>query len=294
MRVLTSFVTICAVAFCLAIGLATNAFAAETTGSSALLQARAAWDRGALSESEGFYRDALAAGGLAPSEVIEGYVRLGAARASSGKKAQAIAAFRAAAILDPNFAVPPEAGPTGGTLAARARKDTAKIGAIELTLSAPKRAPIGKPFSVLVQLDSAHIPIVAKLAVVARDGTSGKETRLEAPPGTNTEIEIPSNLTLPGANLSLRADALDAHDNRLASAEEHVRIGDAAEPVAAATPASPAKAKAEAPSRSSGFWSTPWPYVIGGVALASVGTAVYFGTRPPDQVSVGAVDVGPR
>lgn len=271
-----------------------NARAADTAGAAALRQARAAWDRGAVSESEGYYRDALAAGGLAPAEVIEGYVRLGAARASAGKKAQAIAAFRAAAILDPKFAVPPEAGPTGNTLAARARKDTAKIGAIDLSLSAPKQAPIGKPFTVLVQLDSAHVPIVAKLAVVARDGTSGKETRLEAPVGTNTEIEVPSNLTMPGANLTLRADALDAHDNRLASAEEHVQIGDGAAAVATKTSTAPAAAKSEAPSRSSGFWSTPWPYVIGGVALASVSTAVYFGTRPPDQVSVGSVDVRPR
>lgn len=293
MRVLISFVTMGVAALCFAT-FATTAFAADSSGAAALRQARAAWDRGAVSESEGYYRDALAAGGLAPPEVIEGYVRLGAARASAGKKAQAVAAFRAAAILDPKFAIPPEAGPTGSALAARARKDTAKIGAIQLTLSAPKQAPVGKPFTVLVQLDSAHVPIVAKLAVVARDGTSGKETRLEAPVGTNTEIEVPSNLTMPGANLTLRADALDAHDNRLASTDEHVQIGDGATAVATKTSTAPAAAKTETPSRSSGFWSTPWPYVIGGVALASVSTAVYFGTRPPDQVSVGAVDVRPR
>ena len=42
------------------------------------------------------------------------------------------------------------------------------------------------------------------------------------------------------------------------------------------------------------FWSTPWPYVIGGVALAGAGAAVYFGTRPSDAVSVGPVNVGTR
>jgi hypothetical protein len=40
-----------------------------------------------------------------------------------------------------------------------------------------------------------------------------------------------------------------------------------------------------------GFWSSPWPYVIGGVALAGAGTAVYFGTRPSEQVAVGAPTV---
>ena len=39
------------------------------------------------------------------------------------------------------------------------------------------------------------------------------------------------------------------------------------------------------------FWSSPWPYIIGGIAVVGAGTAVYYGTRPPQTVTVGAVGV---
>jgi len=40
-----------------------------------------------------------------------------------------------------------------------------------------------------------------------------------------------------------------------------------------------------------GFWSSPWPYVIGTVALAGAGAAAYFTLRPADDVSVGSARV---
>jgi len=43
-----------------------------------------------------------------------------------------------------------------------------------------------------------------------------------------------------------------------------------------------------------GFWASPWPYVIGGVALAAGGAAVYLGTRPTDDVMVGGASVRVR
>jgi hypothetical protein len=46
--------------------------------------------------------------------------------------------------------------------------------------------------------------------------------------------------------------------------------------------------------KSGGFWSTAWPYVLGGVALAAGGAAVYLGTRPTDDVTVGAARVTTR
>lgn len=269
--------------------------AGRAPGSEPLRQARAAWDRGDVSAAEPFYRQALEAGGLAPSEVLEGYVRLGAARAAVGKKDQALAAFRAASILDPAFAVPPEAGPKAGGIAARARQDTASVGGIQLSMDAPHEAPSGKPVAVVVKLDAAHVSIVNKLVLVVRDGTSGKETTVMAPSETNAELEVPSSMTLPGAELVLRADALDNHQNRLASVEERLRIGGGASAQAAPSKASSSSEKHEATSKSGGnFWSTPWPYIIGGIALAGAGTAVYYGTRPPDQVSVGQVNVQPR
>ena len=280
------------------------AYASESAaGGPALRQARAAWDKGALDTAEPLYREALEKGGLAPTDVLEGYVRLGSIRASNGKKEQAIAAFRAASILDSTFAVPTEAGPKGPAYAAQAKKDTAKIGSIQLSIKAPKEATSGKPFTVSALLDSSHIPIVAKIGLVARDGTSGKEVVAEGKPGESVDLEVSSDLTMPNASILVRVDALDRQGNRLASAEERVRVpesGTAA--VAAAGSASKEASTASSSSsgtaggdsgvrKGGGFWSSPWPYLIGGVALASAGTAVYFGTRPTAQVAVGQVGV---
>jgi hypothetical protein len=279
---------------------AAPAYASESAaGGPALRQARAAWDKGALETAEPLYREALEKGGLAPTDVLEGYVRLGSIRAANGKKDQAVAAFRAASILDSTFAVPTEAGPKGPAYAAQAKKDTAKIGSIQLTLKAPKEATSGKPFTVTASLDSAHIPIVAKIGLVARDGTSGKEVVAEGKPGESVELEVASDLTMPNASILVRVDALDRQGNRLASAEERVRVpeGGTAAAGAGSKEGSSTASSSSPPGSDSGvrkgggFWSSPWPYVIGGVALASAGTAVYFGTRPTAQVAVGQVGV---
>jgi hypothetical protein len=288
---------------CFVLGtLAAPAYASETAaGGPALRQARAAWEKGNLDIAEPLYREALEKGGLAPGDVLEGYVRLGSIRASLGKRDQAIAAFRAASILDSTFAVPSEAGPKGPAYAAQAKKDTAKIGSIQLTLKAPKEVTSGKSFTVTASLDGAHIPIVAKLGLVARDGTSGKEATAEGKPGESAELEVPAEVTMPSASILVRVDALDGHGNRLASAEERVRVpeGGVAAGGGSNAKAEPSSAGASASSagadtgvrKGGGFWSSPWPYVIGGVALAGAGTAVYFGTRPSEQVAVGAPSV---
>ncbi len=282
---------------------AAPAFASESAaGGPALRQARAAWDKGNIDTAEPLYREALEKGGLAPTDVLEGYVRLGSIRAANGKKDQAIAAFRAASILDSTFAVPTEAGPKGPAYAAQAKKDTAKIGSIQLSIKAPKEATSGKSFTVTASLDSSHVPIVAKIGLVARDGTSGKEVVAEGKPGESVDLEVASELTMPNASILVRVDALDRQGNRLASAEERVRVpeggtaaagaGSSKESSSASSSSSSSPSGADSGVRKGGgFWSSPWPYVIGGVALASAGTAVYFGTRPTAQVAVGQVGV---
>lgn len=291
---------------------ASRAVAAETApGSPALRQARAAWERGSFKTAEPLYREAIEKGGLAPDEVLEGYVRLGAIRARHSKKQQAIAAFRAAAILDADFVVPPQAGARGAAYAARARKDTAKIGSIKLKVEAPKETPAGKPFKVRAELDAAHVAIIAKITLVAKDGTSGKEATLDAEPKESVDLDVPSDVTLPNASILVRVAAVDSHDNRLASTEERVKVPEAAPIVAAVPVPEPTGKSASSPPKASplvgftpppdsdrrrggGFWSSPWPYVIGGVALAGAGAAVYFGTRPSDDVSVGQVGIRTR
>jgi hypothetical protein len=292
---------------CLAtVAAAPPARAAEPpAGAPALRQARTAWEEGKPATAEPLYREAIERGGLAPDEVLEGYVRIGAARSAAGKKDQAIAAFRAASILDASFAVPPEAGPKGHGYASRAKRDTARIGSIKVSVQAPKEAPSGKSFHVTALIDTAHLPIVKKVGLYAKDGTSGKEATLDAATDSSVDFEVPADVTMPSASILVRVDALDGHQNRLGSAEARVKVPEAEPAPAAAVVAGGAAAgstttpftpppKNEETRHGGGFWSTPWPYVIGAVALAGAGAAVYFGTRPSDQVAVGQVGVQTR
>jgi hypothetical protein len=298
--------TWCVVAFSVALFAVTtsDAWAADgAPGAAALRQARVAWDRGSLETAEPLYREALEKGGLSPTEVLEGYVRLGSIRAALGKKDSAMRAFVAAAILDEKFSIPSEAGPKGHTLAEKARRDTAKIGSIQLAVQVPKEAASGKAFKVTATLDKSHMPIVNKIGLTAKDGTTGKEVTLDAKPEESVEFEIAGDITLPGASILVHIDALDAHQNRLASAEERVKVAeDKGAPSGAGAGAKEKDSITTAPlgkpqvgdagvRRGGGFWSSPWPYVIGGIAIAGAGAAVYFGTRPSESVSVGQVNV---
>jgi hypothetical protein len=106
---------------------------------------------------------------------------------------------------------------------------------------------------------------------------------------------VPARMTLPDASLLVRVHARDGNDNELAEAERRVHI--AAAPAIVAQGAlsalgSPSRKDDRGGSRSSGgFWSSPWPYVIGGAALAAGGVTTWFLTRPTDNVDVGAVRV---
>jgi hypothetical protein len=289
----------------LCMSLAGAALAADTSaGGPALRQARAQWDRGSLEQAELLYREALEKGGLAPSEVLEGYVRLGSIRAALKKKDQAFAAFRAASILDATFTVPTEAQALGLQLADKAKRDTAKIGSIQLAIQVPKETAAAKSFKVTATLDKGHLPIVSKIGVTAKDGTTGKEISLDAKPDESVEFEIGSDITLPGASILIHVDALDGHANRLASAEDRVRVPDSGAGVAPAvatnntqssttssgtTTTTTKQADTVAPIRhGGGFWSSPWPYVIGGIAVAGIGTSIFFATRPAENIAVGA------
>jgi hypothetical protein len=288
---------------------ASSALAAGDTapGGPALRQARAAWDRGSLEQAEPLYREALEKGGLAPQEVLEGYVRLGSIRAALGKKDQALAAFRAASIIDATFTVPAEAQQKGITLADKAKRDTQKIGSIQLSVDVPKETAAGKAFKVTAKLDKGHLPIVNKIGVTAKDGTTGKEIALDAKPDESVEFEIGSEITLPGASILVHVDALDSHQNRLQSVEERVRVpegGGSTVSSSSSTSSSsgpsstirtqPTPAGDQNLRRGGGFFSSPWPYVIGGLAVVGVSTAVYFGTRPAEQINIGTPKTNDR
>lgn len=252
--------------------------------------ARNAWDRGEVSGAETAYKAAIENGELSPSEVVESYVRIGCARVLLGKKEAAANAFRAAAVIDPNFVVPTEAGPKANQIAANAKKDVAKFGGITLSLTAPQTAPLGKPVVVSAELDHSHLTIVKRLAVVAREGTSGKEYKHDELTAEKVEFTIPGDMVMPDATILVRVDALDSYNNRIATQTSRVKAGPAEAGTTAA--AKPQGTKPKEPAKESkSFWSTPWPYVIGGAVLVGAGTAGYFQFRPSDNVTVSAVSV---
>ena len=266
-------------------------------GAAALIRARAAWDKGDFDIAEPLYKRALDDGGLAPMEVVDAYVHVGAARAVMGKYKPALEAFRQAAILDAKFTVPSEAGKKAVKIGEKARREKARIGSIALTAEFPTGVKSGQPFTVDATLDAPHVPLVAKLGVFVRDPLSNKTYSHTDPPSATAHFEVPTSMTLPSASLVVRIDALDAHDNRLASTEQRVKVE--AQPVAVSTmpvrvgvgigePREKDKSKPK--TSAGGFWSSPWPYFIGGVVLAAGGATAFFVTRQTDDVTLG----GPR
>lgn len=250
-----------------------------------------AWSKKDYQEAERLARRSIEDGNLSPREVVDSYVYLGSARAMQSKKAPAIAAFRAAGALDADFLLPADAGPKAVDFANTARSDVASLGSISFTAKVPKHLEPHTTFVVKATLDAAHLSLAKKMEMLARDGTSGKEHQEEAPqPAENTEYTIPLDLTLPGSVIKVRIDVLDRFRNRLASVEETIEVGGKTTEAGAAKPTSLDRLKEKDRKKKGGFWSSPWPYIVGGSLLLAAGaaSAYYFWLRPADQITVGA------
>jgi hypothetical protein len=277
-------------------------------GSASLERARAAWNRGDFDTAETLYREALDQGALQKKDVLEAYVFMGSARAVQGKKDPALVAFREAALLDPRFKTPAEAGKRANQLAEVARKQQATIGQIVLKADMPPSIAVGQAFPISVTLDPAHVAILTRVGLSVNDGLGKKPFVFEQPAAAQLRFNVPGNVAVADARLIVKLVGLDLHDNELVTTESHVQVGGAGAAIAPARvagndatsahgdsgrgEAGSANAKRERDSGGSkSIWSTPWPYLIGGVALAGAGGAVYFATRPGDQVTVTQVRV---
>jgi hypothetical protein len=253
-----------------------------------------AWDAGDYDQVPTLCDRALAHGGLARADVLEAYTRMGAAWAILGKKWTAVAAFRKAALIDPAFALPPEAGKRASAYAALARRDQKRLGALALSLAAPQSVDAGGRFGVDVSLSMVGDSPVATLTFDVTDTLAGKTYEKRETAAPQVHFEVPTRMTLPEASLLLRVHARDSQDNELAEAEQRVHV-EAAPPVRVPGPVAALTTTAPKEDRerksSGGFWSSAWPYVIGGAALAAGGTTAWFLTRPTDNVDVGSVRV---
>lgn len=263
------------------------AWADRPAGAVALDQAREAWNRGEFPQADALYQDALSRGGLKRDQALECWVHLASARAVLGKKDLAMAAFRQAALMDGQFVVPPEAGKRALQLAETVRKQQVGFGELRLKLNVPSSPPASVPLPVVVTMDPAHTGLVTRLWLVAKDQATTKSFEFENVPSETVKFTVPANLAASGADLVVRVDALDASDNQMATSEARVKVRGVA--VALDKPQ-------DEPRAGGGFWSTPWPYVIGGALLAGAAAGsvgIYFGARTPTQVNVGAPTIRP-
>lgn len=260
-------------------------------GTAALAKARQAWDDGELDQAEHAYQEALDKGGLDRAATLESWVHLGAARAVLGNKSGALTAFRVALFIDENFSVPTEAGKKAIAAADSARKHPGRVGALHLSLNVPSDAPSGEPFAVNVMMDAGQAALITRLSLHVRDVTTSKKYDFEEQPGAVVHFRVPASMTLPNASLRVEVDALDAHDNEMARAEERVTIrGTPISSVGVETDHGTGRSKDEL-HKGGGFWSSPWPYLIGGALLAAGGaTTAYFLLRPT-TVSIGPAQI---
>jgi len=259
-----------------------------------LMQAAKAWDAADLNTAGQLYEKALNQGGLYPSDVLVAYSRLGTVQAAMGQQNAALSSFRVAAALDPAFELPSEAGPKAKAIYKKARAEAAKQGGkLEVTAEVPTSSQPGQPFTVTAHLPEAFVPLIDAVGISVRDPSvpSMKPFVAKKPAATQVTFDVPSKTTISGASLLVRVDALDQHGNRWASNESRVKVDQRNVPAPLVTkepsPDDDENKEKDKGKSKGGFWSSPWPWVIGG-AIVVGSVATYFMTRPTDEVNVTA------
>jgi hypothetical protein len=259
-----------------------------------VVQAAKAWDAADLNAAAALYEKALNQGGLYPSDVLVAYSRLGTVQAAMNQTNAAISSFRVAAALDPSFELPSEAGPKARALYKKARADAmTQGGKLEITAEVPTQSSPGSEFVVIAHVREAFVPLIVDVGVSVRDPTvpSMKPWTAKKPVATSVNFEVPGKVVIGGANLLVRVDALDGHGNRWASSEARVKVDHKGEAAAPLVGPGPGEGEGEAakpePSKGGGFWSSAWPWVIGGAIVAG-SVATYFATRPTPDVTIAA------
>ena len=247
------------------------------------------WEQGALTDAEPLYQKALDQGGLGPSDVVIAYSRIGTVNAAMGKREAALSSFRVAAVIDPSFVLPAESGPVAKKLYEEARKAAQKQGGkLEITAEAPDRGEAGKGFTVKAKLPEAFAPVVDRIGIDVRDPLSKTGAwKSDQPATAEVTFDVPGKAVAGGTTLVVRVSALDTHGNRWASYEARVKVREAKTDTAIVGAERPPEEGEDEKKSKSGFWSSPWPYAIGGAIVVGA-VATFFLTRPASNVTVGA------
>ena len=256
---------------------------AEKSGAATLAQAADKWEQAMLTEALPLYEQALKEGGLYPADVVIAYARIGTVQALKKNKDAALSSFRVAAVIDPQFQLPSESGKDARKLYEDARKAASGHGGkLEITGEAPERVDEGKSFTVVAKVPEAFAPVVEKIGIEVRDSLGkGISWKSDQPSTPSVSFEVPGKYVPGATTLLVRVSALDQNGNRWATQELKVKVR---EGKAEVVPVAPVEEKKES---GGGFFSGPWPYVIGGAVLL-VGVGAFLITRPANEVKVGA------
>ncbi len=262
-----------------------------------LLEAAKAWENADLSKAANLYDKALKEGALFPADVLVAYARIGTVRAAMNKRNAALSAFRVAAALDPTFELPSEAGPKAEAIYEKARQDAKRQGGkLEVSAEVPTQSAQGAEFVVVAHIAEAFVPLIVEVGITVQDPSISTSTVKpwtdEKQADTKVEFVVPGKVVMAGANLLVRIDALDSHGNRWASTQARVKVEGQPKGYGAVDPDDPffdddGKKKKKDDDDPGGFWSSSWPWVIGGAIIVG-GTATYFMSRPGDEVTVGS------
>jgi len=257
-----------------------------------LADADKAFEEGKLPRAGELYEKALKQGRLTPAEVLLVYVRLGCVYASRNQDARARAAFRIAGMLDPDFAFPPRGGRNAATIYKEMRaQNQHSRGKLTLTVSVPSESAADTAMVVVAGVQEVFVGELANLQITVQDPSVSAsaiqpwfDIRLVEPEVT---FEVPASVMTAGSSLIVRVDGLDGHGNRFVSVQSRVRVPD---PNAVAVVVDEHRATDDGKDKvkkSGGFWSSPWPWVIGGAIIVGAG-ATFFATRSSDEAHVGA------
>ena len=221
------------------------------------------------------------------ADVLDAYVRMGSALAVAGKTRLALIALKQAALLDPVFTVPPEAGKKadggrrqgaqGAAARGRARHHRAGPGRGAGRSHVRSRRHARPQSRRHRRLGGPHR---ARLARVAHLPASS------SPPEVSVHFDVPRRMTLPDASLLVRVQRRSTPTTTSSSRPRSTctspgRSSRLRRPWPRSAPSG--RRTGRTTSRRGGFWTTAWPYVLGGAALAAGGAAVYFATRPTDE-----------
>jgi hypothetical protein len=256
--------------------------------------------------AEKLFKKLIEDGELEKDAVISAYVRLGGSRAVLGKKDEAVKAFRAAAVLDPNFVPMPDGNPKAIEAAQLARSSVAKLGPLVFEAKIPERFEQGAKIAVVAIVDPAHLPMVSRLLVTLKQHDKEgapvllNKRELTDPSGSTTLTlaldELPKDV--PG-EVDVQVSALDKFNNKIASqtATRTLKLAGSKEADSGGNiyGDKPSEGKKKKPSDEKdgvGIFSTAWPFVIGGVVLAAGGVSMYYFLSRPTVSSIGPASVG--